>query len=241
VTVGGCTSRTVVQTDGALPYDGRDVPGHVSFIPAERQNRGWYGGRFLDTISLEFPPELLAKCLERCDYPSIEFFPVTNRFDPLLFHTVVALKDEAERGYPSGFFAESATTLIAFHLLRHYSNCCESSSRHERSRLSKLDLRKTVEFIEDNLDGELTLPALAAVVGLPVSTFVRRFIRAHKMPPHKFVLLKRIERARSLLTTSQLSIAEISYELGFSSQSHFSTVFRRYVGVPPAAFRQRSV
>ena len=110
VTVGGWTSRTVVQTDGASLYDGRDVPGHVSFIPAEWQNRGWYRGRFLDTVSLEIPPKLLANGLEGHDCPSVEFLPATNRFDPLIFHTVVAFKDEAERGCAGHLFAETATT-----------------------------------------------------------------------------------------------------------------------------------
>jgi AraC family transcriptional regulator len=241
VTVGGGTSRTVVQTEGAPPYDGRDVPGHVSFIPAERQNRGWYSGRFLDTVSLEIPQEVFAKCLEGCDCPSIEFLPVTNSFDPLIFHAVLALEGEAEAGgVAAKLFAETASTLIALHLLRHCSNNGRASLRHERSLLAKRDFRKTIDFIEDNLDQELALDTLAAVAELPVSTFVRQFIRAHKMPPHKFVVLRRIEHARDLLTSSQLSIAEIAYELGFSSQGHFSTVFRKYVGVSPATFRHGS-
>lgn len=123
VTVGGGTSRTVVRTEGARQYEGRDVVGHISFIPAEHENRGWYRGHVLECLSLEIPPTWVAKCLDGRDASAIEFLPATNYFDPLIFNLMLALRAEAEIGGPAGhLFAETVSTLICLRLIRRYSN-----------------------------------------------------------------------------------------------------------------------
>lgn len=72
---------------------------------------------------------------------------------------------------------------------------------------------------------------------MSTSSFVRGFRAATKMSPHKYVLERRIRRAQELLRASNCSIAEIAYDLGFSSQSHLSTMFRMLTGESPARFR----
>ncbi len=240
VTVGGGTSRTIVDTDGACRYEGRDVVGHVSFIPAERQNQGWYKGDVLECLSLEIPPNWIAKCLERGELSSVEFFPTTNRFDPLIFNVMSALRQETESKGPAGrLFAETAATLIALHVLRCYSNAGHTPVTSERYGIATTDVERTIEFMEENLGTELTLEALAGIANMPVSSFVRGFRQATRMSPHKYLLQRRIHRARELLGSSHIPIAEIAYRLGFSSQSHFSTVFRAWVGESPARFRRQ--
>ena len=240
VTVGGGTSRTVVSTDGAPRYEGRDVVGHVSFIPAERQNQGWYKGELLECLSLELPPNWIEKCLDGRDLSTVEFLPVTNRFDPLIFNAMAALREETEIGGPAGrLFAETAATLIALHLIRQYSNVGATIAHRNRQEIGQNHFERAIEFMEANLGSELTLDALAEVADLPVSTFVHRFRSATRMSPHKYLIHRRVERSQQLLRSSDVSIAEIAYQLGFSSQSHFSTVFRTWVGESPARFRRR--
>jgi hypothetical protein len=63
------------------------------------------------------------KCLDGPEPSSVEFLPVTNRFDPLIFHTMTALREEAEMGGLAGrLFAETAATLLALHLVRRYAD-----------------------------------------------------------------------------------------------------------------------
>ena len=241
VTVGGGTCRTIVSTEGAKRYEGRDVVGHVSFIPAERQNEGLYKGGFLECLSLEIPPNWIAKCFPSQDASAIEFFPATNRFDPLIFNVMSALREEAEIGGLGGrLFSETAANLLALHLIRHYSSVGSKCQSYDRQQIANGHLEHTFEFIEANLGSDLTLDALANIAGLPVSSFVRWFRRSTRMSPHKYLMHRRIDRSRQLLSLSNLSIAEIAYQLGFSSQSHFSTVFRACVGESPARFRQQS-
>jgi AraC family transcriptional regulator len=98
-------------------------------------------------------------------------------------------------------------------------------------------LRRVTEYIEQNLDKELTLAELAAVVCMSRWHFARLFKCSTGVPPHRFVIRQRIARARGVLTTPELSIAQVSRLVGFRTPSHFTTVFRRVLGVTPRAYR----
>jgi AraC family transcriptional regulator len=91
------------------------------------------------------------------------------------------------------------------------------------------------EHIQAHLDQDLTLAHLGAVVYM--SHFARRFQHSTGLPPRRFVVRERIDRAVMLLAAPVLSIAHISEVLGFCTPSYFSTVFRRITGVTPSAYR----
>ena len=98
-------------------------------------------------------------------------------------------------------------------------------------------LRRVTEYIQQNLDKELRLTELAAVVCMSPYHFARLFKGSTGVPPHRFVLRQRVGRARAVLATQGLSIAQISRMVGFRAPSHFSTVFRRVTGVTPRGYR----
>ena len=238
VTTGGGTSRTIVSTEGSRRYEGYDVAGHVSFIPANRRNEGIYQGKFFDCVSLEIPPEWIERILEGHTLSAIEFIPATNRFDPLIYESLVSLKEELViQGSFGRLFAEAVASMVTLQLLRRYSNLGDAVKRSTAGCLAPVALRRTIEFIEANLGNELSLDELAGFAGMPVRSFLRAFCKATGMTPHRFVMDRRIKRARELLSNTLLPIADISYRTGFSSQSHFSTVFRHEVGASPARFR----
>jgi len=66
----------------------------------------------------------------------------------------------------------------------------------------------------------------------------RAFKAAVGQSPHRYVLARRIERAKELLRNSEMAVVDVALSSGFSSQSHLSYWFQRYVGVSPAAYRQ---
>ena len=81
---------------------------------------------------------------------------------------------------------------------------------------------------------------MAALVRLSTYYFARQFRRATGLPPHQYVVARRVERAKQLLQTgSDLSLAEVAAHAGFSDQSQFSHHFKRTVGVTPGQFRTR--
>ncbi|PYM29915.1 MAG: hypothetical protein DME15_20175 [Candidatus Rokuibacteriota bacterium] len=98
-------------------------------------------------------------------------------------------------------------------------------------------LRRVTEYIEQNLDRDLRLAELAALVYMSPYHFARLFKCSTGVPPHRFVVGQRIARARAFLATQELSIAQISRMVGFRTPSHFTTVFRRVTGVTPRRYR----
>ena len=105
------------------------------------------------------------------------------------------------------------------------------------SRLPASRVRRVTEHIEQNLDKNLRLSELATLVYMSPYHFARLFKGSTGFPPHQFVLRRRIARARAVLAGSELSVTQISRLVGFRTPSHFTTVFRRVLGITPAAYR----
>jgi len=93
------------------------------------------------------------------------------------------------------------------------------------------------EYIQQNLDKDLTLGELAAVVYMSPYHFARLFKGSTGVPPHRFVVRQRIARARAFLAAQEQSVAQISRLVGFRTPSHFTTVLRRVTGLTPGAYR----
>ena len=98
-------------------------------------------------------------------------------------------------------------------------------------------MRRAIEYIDDNLRGELTLAAIAEAVALSPGHFAHAFRQATGVAPHRYVLERRVERAKMLLRQSDMPITEIAERVGCSSHSHFSVLFHRITGLTPRQFR----
>jgi len=112
-----------------------------------------------------------------------------------------------------------------------------SAARDRLGTLPLSRLRRVTDYIQEHLDQELTLAQLSAVVCMSPFHFARLFQRTTGMPPHRFVVRARIDRALALLTVHESSVGGIARAVGFRTPSHFSTVFRRITGITPRAYR----
>jgi AraC family transcriptional regulator len=132
--------------------------------------------------------------------------------------------------------SESLANLLAVHLIRHVL-APRSSARRRDGTLPRGRLRAVVEYIEEHLDARPTLEQMAAAARLSVYHFARQFKAATGVPPHQYVILRRVERAKQLLQGgTDLSLAEVALRAGFSDQSRLSHHFKRNVGVTPGRF-----
>lgn len=157
--------------------------------------------------------------------------------DPLIQHLGLALKSELESdGMGSRVYAESLFNTLCLHLVRHYSTSGQNVLTHSES-LPKNKLRYAIDYINDNLEKDLTLAEIATSVGMSPYHFARAFKQATGLPPHQYLIKRRIEKAKTLLTQTDLAIAEIAYRVGFASQSHFTTLFRKHTTTTPKAYR----
>jgi len=98
-------------------------------------------------------------------------------------------------------------------------------------------LQRILEHIDANRHRPLRLSELGALARMSVFHFARLFKQSTGVPPHRYVVERRIARAKELLTTDHTSVAEIAQAVGFRTASHFATVFHRATGMTPTAYR----
>jgi AraC family transcriptional regulator len=151
---------------------------------------------------------------------------------------MLALDAELRAGGAGGrLLAESLGNVLAVHLLRHFAAPGRDAAG-PRDALPGRTLRAVVEYIQEHLDAELTLDHLAGVAHLSPYHFARLFKNSTGLPPHQYVIARRVERAKDLLRgRDRFPLAELATEVGFSSQSHLTRHFKRLVGVTPGRFR----
>jgi len=111
------------------------------------------------------------------------------------------------------------------------------SGDYLRGGLAPRVLRRVKEYIDARVDERISVEALAALANLSVCYFVRAFKRSVGVTPHDYVIRRRVERARELLSDTDLSLSEIALAAGFADQSHCARRFRQHVGMSPRAYR----
>jgi AraC-like DNA-binding protein len=94
-------------------------------------------------------------------------------------------------------------------------------------------------FIDDCYDLPLDVDQISRQACFSRFHFIRLFRQAFDQTPHQYLMRRRIERAKELLTSSRLTVTDVCFEVGFQSLGSFSSLFHKYVGHPPAAYRTR--
>lgn len=182
----------------------------------------------------------LAEELLDADTSRLDLLPRMAFSDPMLEQLVLALLDAArsrEVG-SAGLYADHLARTIAVHVLRRHSSLSNRSAPTvDRFGAPAARMAHVRDLIESSLDEDLSLERLAAEAGISSHAFSAAFMRSFGATPHRYVMQRRIERAKDLLASSDTPIALIALQTGFSSQSHLATAFKAIVGVSPSAYR----
>ncbi len=107
-----------------------------------------------------------------------------------------------------------------------------------RRGLAPWQERRIRQLVAENLSGSLSVTELASACGLSKSHFSTAFRASFGCPPHRWIVIRRVERAKHLLLTSQRRLCDIALEAGFADQSHLTRMFTRCAGQSPAAWRR---
>jgi AraC family transcriptional regulator len=165
---------------------------------------------------------------------------ITNRFqvrDPQIEHVTWALKAEMENGFPSGrLYTDALATALAARVVRNHSSLARPA-RTPKAAMPARKLKAVLAYIEDNLGRDLTLREIAQISGASTSHFKTLFRKQMGMPPHQYVIRRRVERAAMQLRMSDRPIGQIALENGFCHQSHLALHLRRVLGVTPQAIK----
>jgi AraC family transcriptional regulator len=170
------------------------------------------------------------------------FKPLIGCKDPIIKNLLELFKQEfALNGLTDLLYAEALATVLSLHLIRAYADKQPIKIIHEvyehRSQLAEI-----IDYIEQNLDQEITIQALAERAQLSISVFAHSFKKIMEISPYQFIITQRLERAKQLLLDrdANLPISTICQKCGFSSPSAFATRFRQKYGVSPAKYRLAS-
>lgn len=103
--------------------------------------------------------------------------------------------------------------------------------------LTHAQLQQAIDHIHTHLDQELTLEQIAAVINISPTYFASLFKHTTGISPHQYVIRQRVNRAKVMLLKTDLAIADIALQVGFSSQSHLTQQFKRFTGITPKQVR----
>jgi AraC family transcriptional regulator len=217
--------------------------GSILMVPAGSP-AWWRWSNHSDSLHVFLDPALVERvAVEEFGLdPARASLPALDGKDlPQLRAAMLAVNDELSASATGGrLAAESLANVLAVHLIRHLL----APRRPEQGpdgALPRARLRAVLDYVEERLDVGLSLGQMAAAAHLSVYHFARQFKAATGLPPHQYLIARRVERAKELLhQDGDFSLAEIAASCGFSDQSQFSLHFKNLVGVTPGQFRRSS-
>jgi AraC family transcriptional regulator len=182
--------------------------------------------------------DLIAEATDARRIDIIRSHPERGTDDPTMRHLVSALLPAFARPeQASTLFVDCVTLAVAAHNAQNYGDM-HSLARPVRGGLAPWQERRAKEILSANLDGEVSISDLANECELSLSYFTRAFRRSMGVPPHRWLMQRRIDKAKDMLRNSTLSLSGVALDCGFADQSHFTAAFTRSVGTSPGAWRR---
>jgi AraC family transcriptional regulator len=167
------------------------------------------------------------------DSDRIELVEHRGSIDPTLHHIGMALRAGVQTGVAlDPMYGEALSTALVVHLLREHGGAV-LGPRRQSGGLPRDKLVRAVEYIQDQLDTDLTVSGIAQAVYMSPYHFTRLFKESTGQTPHQYVVDARVKKAKELLTTGKFTISEAAHQVGFVDQSHLSRHFKRVFGLPP--------
>ncbi|MGI4756934.1 MAG: helix-turn-helix domain-containing protein [Janthinobacterium lividum] len=159
-----------------------------------------------------------------------------NIHDPALDELVTLLLRESRNGYLNGpLFAQSLQTALASYLLAKFP--AEVPPTPHKGGLSRRNLRRCLDYIEEHFADQVSLDDLARETGVSRSHLIRSFRISTGASPHQYLLRRRVEHAKSFMGIQHYTLTDVALACGFANQHHLSRVFRSLVGGTPTEYR----
>ena len=206
---------------GPFPQQWWDEPIRILtvFFEQEFLNQSWQGADATRTIELKLSP---------------------TGTDPVVSHLFWALHTELRRGLPTGpIVVEAIASTLAAVLCQRFSTTVIGPPKLHKG-LSQSTLNAVTEYIRENASKRLSLKELSQLACLSQFHFCRQFKLSVGQSVYEYVSSVRIENAKRLLSSTDLSISEVGYRSGLPNPSHFATAFHKHLGTTPGMFRSQT-
>ncbi len=232
----GAAFEAMWQTSSGKQKQQQVRSGHVCILPANLPHEVKIECKY-ESIVIDFQSEFVEQIAAELTGKNVEIVEQWAALDPLIRQLGIDLRREFQHQAPRTLYVESVVQVLANHLVRNYSSN-PVAVEDLTAKLTPKQLQQAIDHIHDRLTEDIRLSELADLLKMSQYRFARAFKQSTGMPPHQYLLSQRIDKSKQLLTNTQLSISDISYQLGFASQSHFTATFRRFTTVTPNRYRQ---
>jgi AraC family transcriptional regulator len=225
--------QRVQRPTGAVSF----FPSHQPFSSRLKAERGL----FVNVLLLALNPAFVSRVAEGLglDADRIELTEHRGITDPTFRHIAMALRAGVQTGDAlDPMYWEGLSTALAAHLLREYGAAVLGPKR-QHGGLPREKLARAVEYIQDQLDTDLTVSGIAQAVCLSRNHLTRLFKESTGQSPYRYVIEARVRKAKELLTTGKFTISEAAHHVGFVDQSHLTRHFKRVFGLPPKRLLSR--
>jgi AraC family transcriptional regulator len=233
-----------LRHDGCTVIEGlskstlQDCSRKLVFVPAGHKYHDWHEPRtlsrmvffYFDPARLALGPELGSSSYSLAPRLFFEDGPLVDT--ALKLASLIESGSSAHRAY-----AEALGVVLAHELVR-INTARQRAEAPVSGGLAGWQRRKAVAYIEEHLAEPISLAALADLVGLSTCYFCRAFRQSCGVPPQRYQLRQRVERAKSLLAKHAASVTDVGLAVGYSDTSAFCTAFRRITGLTPSAYRR---
>ena len=186
--------------------------------------------------------EFLDSCNLNLKGKKLQFLNNYNVHDETIKGIIDLFVIEASSGGRNGYaYLRNLLALLSTHYIQSYSNF--SDLENERGTASKFDrkqLEKVERYIDRNISSHISVEDLADLLHCSKFYFLREFKKLTGITPYQYLIDKRLEQAKTLLSSPQRNIASVGFELGFNDQAHFTRAFKNQFGITPGQFQKRA-
>ncbi|WP_299151615.1 AraC family transcriptional regulator [uncultured Tateyamaria sp.] len=231
----GYGGRRAINSDKAAEYE--NAPNDMYWLPTGTDLYS-IGQSAKEVVYINFDRSVRMAFLETVpEAPKLDdsITPIKNVLRHQIF-TLLLMNFVSTKGEFGGRLqAESLINLLLLEICMFNGMRSKSDVANP---LSKPVLARVNAFIDDNIDADLSLAALADVAGISKFHFSRMFMAATDLSPHKYIMQRRIVRVQESLANTNECLSQIALDKGFSSQSHMTSAFKRLLGVTPNNYRR---
>jgi AraC family transcriptional regulator len=233
----------LVQNHGERWHESIVKQDNLVLVPAGQSTYWrWPTDSPISSLGIYLQPELVTQIARSADLnpERIELIDCFSQSDPHLYQIAMMLLAELRSGGIMGeLYVESLTQILVIHLLRHYSVLQPAIADCHNLPFHRLE--NAINYINDHLDGDLSMAQIAGSVNTSPTYFASLFKRATGISLHKYVIKQRVERAKLLLETTDSPIINIASQVGFANSSHLSYHCKRQTGMTPGQIANQTI
>lgn len=227
----GCSDIRIGRSTAHLPFN----QGLLYLQDGDVEVDSWkWQGSTDEIVTVQFTPDILAELTHgEARLPS--FQTQMQDVDETISVLITAMRNELRRGCGSGrMYAQGLSLALIGYVQNRYGT--STARRRTPGTIPPREMARVADYIHQYLARDINVNDLASLLNLSSSQFSRLFKKTVGASPYRYLQRKRIERAIDLMRGPD-SLAQIAQDVGFSSQSHFTEVFRAITGTTPAIAR----